>query len=487
MNHVFHSYAVEPKRSTSHSDKQQRKPLTEEERKVIEQLRKLVRKANSKVKDSKSVNDYLNKMIIGEKTVLDWIKKAGYYNFYIVKRDFHLDGTDYYKGSEIREPKTMKRVFSTLEKIGQTTNDYIRVISAPNTSNRLAQTYVLELLQNLIDVGFLEIDQSAHGFVKSRNIKTNVLEHFFYLYENMSYEVSEEEMDCIKAINPNSEITINYINFKKNAKGQLKAKLVKDNNIYAFNVDLENFFCSYNTGYIMAYFTKIANRNVARKIVKMVTKQGKMVQGSILSPMLTNLFMYRFDKETRVFASRNGLKYTRYADDIMFSSRERIGKKLSFKLLKQMKRFNLKPNPKKIGFQTNILDCNGLILNAHNIREGKEPIRTSKKFIKKTQRLIKTYNEGVREAFGQLKQKGVEVKTKQEYRKLIQSELKSLTHNEIDEHLFHVSLGNAAHVSLAKKFTRPVKLRYGDLVFLTAKTGLKVVDKNNFKLLNKNC
>lgn len=53
------------------------------------------------------------------------------------------------------------------------------------------------------------------------------------------------------------------------------------------------------------------------KIMQVATYKGRLPQGGPLSPMLTNIGMYKADLRISAYASACGLTYSRYADDIV--------------------------------------------------------------------------------------------------------------------------------------------------------------------------
>ncbi len=67
---------------------------------------------------------------------------------------------------------------------------------------------------------------------------------------------------------------------------------------------------------------------------------GILPQGAPTSPKLSNIFCYQLDNRLTKFASKNGLKYSRYADDLTFSGNcEKISivKKAIVKIIKDEK------------------------------------------------------------------------------------------------------------------------------------------------------
>lgn len=55
-------------------------------------------------------------------------------------------------------------------------------------------------------------------------------------------------------------------------------------------------------------------------MAKIATYHGSLTQGSPLSPIISTLVCRRLDNDLKSFAVKYGLRYSRYADDITFSS-----------------------------------------------------------------------------------------------------------------------------------------------------------------------
>lgn len=66
--------------------------------------------------------------------------------------------------------------------------------------------------------------------------------------------------------------------------------------------------------------------------------EGILPQGAPTSPKIANLISRNLDKRLSAFAEKNGLKYTRYADDLVFSGSETIlagAKKAIYRIIKE--------------------------------------------------------------------------------------------------------------------------------------------------------
>jgi RNA-directed DNA polymerase len=143
----------------------------------------------------------------------------------------------------------------------------------------------------------------------------------------------------------------------KNAQQHLRKRLV-------LNFDLKNFFPSINAGRILGLFQAKPfefNKEVASTLTGIVCYQNLLPQGSPVSPVLSNLIAFTMDRQFVQLAKANRLTYTRYADDITFSSAassfpegyfEKLGKEYICgpKILSIIKANGFEVNPKKTRF-----------------------------------------------------------------------------------------------------------------------------------------
>jgi RNA-directed DNA polymerase len=92
---------------------------------------------------------------------------------------------------------------------------------------------------------------------------------------------------------------------------------------YVFNVDLEDFFPSIHFGRILGLFrSKPFNcpPKCAIILARLCCYQGSIPQGAPTSPLLSNMICFGMDRELTALARDRGCRYSRYADDITFSS-----------------------------------------------------------------------------------------------------------------------------------------------------------------------
>lgn len=93
---------------------------------------------------------------------------------------------------------------------------------------------------------------------------------------------------------------------------------------FVFNVDLHDFFGTINFGRVRGFFLKDKNfalhADVATVIAQIACFDNKLPQGSPCSPVVSNLLAHSLDIQLVRLAAKNGVSYTRYADDLTFST-----------------------------------------------------------------------------------------------------------------------------------------------------------------------
>ena len=100
-----------------------------------------------------------------------------------------------------------------------------------------------------------------------------------------------------------------------NAKTHIKKK-------YIVNIDLQNFFPTINFGRVRGIFIeyfKFSNE-VSTLIAQLLCFNNELPQGSPCSPLISNIICAPLDKKLYKYAKFNKLDYTRYVDDITFST-----------------------------------------------------------------------------------------------------------------------------------------------------------------------
>lgn len=175
----------------------------------------------------------------------------------------------------MQSPAIKYKIFEIPKRRGGT-----RTIKAPIDSLKLLQQRLSILLQDCVDE-INEVknrkDRIAHGFKRKRSIITNARQH--------------------------------------------------RNRRYIFNVDLEDFFPSINFGRVRGYFIWDKSFNldndVATVIAQIACHENALPQGSPCSPVISNLITNVLDMHLVRLASTVGCTYSRYADDLTFSTNKK--------------------------------------------------------------------------------------------------------------------------------------------------------------------
>jgi RNA-directed DNA polymerase len=111
--------------------------------------------------------------------------------------------------------------------------------------------------------------------------------------------------------------------FEKNRSIMTNASLHKRRR-YVLNLDLEDFFPSINFGRVRGFFIKdhhfALQEKVATVLAQVACHDHTLPQGSPCSPVISNLIGHLLDMRLVRFAKIHKCTYSRYADDITFST-----------------------------------------------------------------------------------------------------------------------------------------------------------------------
>ena len=99
----------------------------------------------------------------------------------------------------------------------------------------------------------------------------------------------------------------------------------KNESNFFLKLDLEGFFDNCSELTIIKQLSKVYpfhdDLQLVAELAKFAVLDNGLPQGTPLSPFLTNLIMVPFDFHLFVYCEHSGYKYTRYADDLLISSK----------------------------------------------------------------------------------------------------------------------------------------------------------------------
>lgn len=143
----------------------------------------------------------------------------------------------------------------------------------------------------------------------------------------LQVKVSQLLQQCIHNMNADLKITTSLSHgFTKGHSIMTNADLHRKKR-YVFNIDIENFFGSIHRGRVFGFLTKnrsfSLNPKVARALAQIACHDNALPQGAPSSPVFSNLIGHLIDVRLVELAEKLGCSYSRYADDITFSTNKK--------------------------------------------------------------------------------------------------------------------------------------------------------------------
>lgn len=93
---------------------------------------------------------------------------------------------------------------------------------------------------------------------------------------------------------------------------------------HVLNLDLQDFFSSFNFGRVRGFFLKnchfALNAKIATLIAQIACHNNELPQGSPCSPIISDLIAHPMDVHLAQLSKKHRLTYSRYADDLTFST-----------------------------------------------------------------------------------------------------------------------------------------------------------------------
>lgn len=95
-----------------------------------------------------------------------------------------------------------------------------------------------------------------------------------------------------------------------------------EGNTHFLCLDIRDFFPSISYGRVFATFRNIGyGSHISHIFTSLCTRDGRLPQGAVTSPSLSNIVCRRLDRRIAGYVGRRDIVYSRYADDMTFSSR----------------------------------------------------------------------------------------------------------------------------------------------------------------------
>lgn len=279
-------------------------------------------------------------------------------------------------------------------------NGGTRKISSPSTDLKIIQQRLSKLLYECYD--FLEVQ---HGFIPNKSCVTNANQH-----------VGKR---------------------------------------FVLNIDLENFFDTIHFGRVQGLFMNNPfkfNRELATFIAKLVCENGKLPQGAPTSPVISNIICYKMDKELTYLARKNRCVYTRYADDITFSTNsDKFPSQIAYEHFNEIVLSDALINIVNGGFDT------GFRINTSKTRLSKKMVRQEVTGITVNDKLNlnKKYIKNIRAMLHSIKVIGFIETFKKNF-----NNCKSITEEKARLKMFNLLQGKLNYLKMVRGYNDKIFLKY---------------------------
>jgi len=162
------------------------------------------------------------------------------------------------------------------------------------------------------------------------------------------------------------------------------------NKKHVLNMDIENFFSSISAKQIKAALSKqpfAISEEISIVVALLGTYQKKLPTGAPSSPVLSNIYCFEMDNLLEEYCSTNELTYTRYADDLTFSSNTKISERVIDELRIIITNFGFKLNEKKFRLQSSRSKqtVTGLVVN--------KKVNVDRRYIRKLRAILYSWEK----------------------------------------------------------------------------------------------
>ena len=144
--------------------------------------------------------------------------------------------------------------------------------------------------------------------------------------KNLQNRLAKLLYDCLSEIDSKRQVKPVSYGFRKERSIIANAKNHKRRR-YVLNLDLEDFFPAFNFGRVRGFFLKDRafqlEEQVATTIAQIACDEDGLPQGSPCSPVISELIGQVLDVRLLRLAKKHGVRYSRYADDITFSTNQK--------------------------------------------------------------------------------------------------------------------------------------------------------------------
>lgn len=168
---------------------------------------------------------------------------------------------------------------------------------------------------------------------------------------------------------------------------------------WMLNVDMQDFFHLISRERIEQLFQAPLldfDESLSTALAGLCTYKERLPMGAPTSPILSNLIAIPLDQDLQDYADDRGWAYTRFADDITFSSQTPIEQGHIDEINEWVQAYDLKLNPSKI----KLFDDQNTAKEVTGLHIGKEEVGLTSEYLASLQQAIGKFGEVIDAQFG---------------------------------------------------------------------------------------
>jgi len=232
---------------------------------------------------------------------------------------------------------------------------------------------LMAVQRNILDTVLVKYSEHkcANGFVRGKGIVTNSTPH-----------IGAKSMGCIDIKDFFDSVTVSHMqnclfgnkNICKVCRYKKRMELgLCDPSLYRNSEHEYEFVCEeLKAVHVDDYCQATGYVSMFKNIIELCTYKGSAAQGFPTSPKMANIVMRGFDKAMFEYCNENGITYTRYADDMSFSSKVLDKYELKLKTYEKARKllwaYGFRVNAKKVRYHNRSwrLKVCGVVVNEKN-------------------------------------------------------------------------------------------------------------------------
>ena len=237
----------------------------------------------------------------------------------------------------------------------------------------------------------IKIEESYKSFeIPKKAGGTRVIDSPNKQLKRIQTQLGKKVYDIHKNYIDQKRIASNISHGFETGKSIITNARIHKNKKYLLNIDIANFFSSINFGRVQGYFNKsqefMFSKEVSTIISQLVCYEKKLPQGAPTSPIISNLIFNIVDLRILSLAKKYKLSYTRYADDMSFSTNNKAFRTDHIEFIQELKvllknsGFDINESKTRLEYYSSRQEVTGLTVN--------KKINARRKFIKQTRAMV---------------------------------------------------------------------------------------------------